>query len=379
MPLVYSVSFIAFLDTTLLVPVVALYAADLGAGVGIAGLLVGLYSIVNTPANILFGRLIDRTGYRWPLAGGLLGDALGMLLYSLCRSPLHLALVRVFHGITGAVAGPATMSAIANHSAPGREGRAMAVYGMSIAAANLLGFGLSGVVASRLGYQWLFMFGAVILLVGAVLGRMLPGTGRTVPAIPPPAGRGMRDLMHLFRRPGLVIAYAAVFAQYFSFGGVVTLLPIHLRAAGMEAFHMGMLLTVFSVAFIVVQLPGGTFSDRSGRREPVVAGLALAVVAVALLSPQTAFALLAVIMALYGAGCGLLFPSVSALVADHSCAHERGMATGVFHALLTAGVAVGAPVMGWAAEGMGVQVGLLLTPVMTALALGLALVLFRRA
>jgi len=50
----------------------------------------------------------------------------------------------------------------------------------------------------------------------------------------------------------------------------------------------------------------------------------------------------------------------------------------MFHALLTAGVAIGAPIMGWVAELVGVGTGLLLTPIATVLALGLALVLLRR-
>ena len=80
LPIISAVTFIGFLDTTLLVPVMRTYAGDLGAGVGIAGLIIGLYSIVNTPANILFGRLVDRIGHRIPLILGLAGDALGMLL-----------------------------------------------------------------------------------------------------------------------------------------------------------------------------------------------------------------------------------------------------------------------------------------------------------
>ncbi len=59
---------------------------------GSAGLIIGLYSLTNTPANILFGRLIDRIGYKIPLIAGLIGDALSMFLYSLSRLPFHLAL-----------------------------------------------------------------------------------------------------------------------------------------------------------------------------------------------------------------------------------------------------------------------------------------------
>jgi MFS family permease len=87
------------------------------------------------------------------------------------------------------------------------------------------------------------------------------------------------------------------------------------------------------------------------------------------------FPLLAAIMALYGLAYGLIFPSISALVADHSHPEERGVATGIFHALLTAGVAIGAPVMGGVAELLGVRVGLMLSPVIMVVALGLAVTL----
>jgi len=379
LPVLSSVTFIGFLDTTLLVPVMAYYAAELGAGVGITGLIIGLYSIVNTPANVFFGSLIDKVGYRVPLIAGLVGDALGMVLYVLCRSPLHLALVRVFHGITGAAAGPATMSAIAGFSNREREGKTMGIYGMSIAAANLLGFGLSGVIYSRLGYQWLFLTGATILAVGAGMSFFLPGEMKQpAPLSGSQPGSGLQSIKELFRRRGLLVAYAAIFAQYFSFGGVVTLLPGYLSDAGMEAFHMGMLLATFSVVFILVQFPGGALSDRLGRQYPILAGLGLGIASLLLLPVQTMFPILVVIMGLYGAAYGLLFPSVSALVADHSGLGERGIATGIFHAMLTAGVAIGAPVMGWVAEITGVRTGLLLNPVITVVALGLALVLLKR-
>ena len=63
----------------MLIPVIALYASSLGASVGSIGLIVGLYSIANTPANVVFGRLVDRFGSRRLLVAGLLGDC---ILYS---------------------------------------------------------------------------------------------------------------------------------------------------------------------------------------------------------------------------------------------------------------------------------------------------------
>ena len=47
------------------------------------------------------GRLIGRVCNKIPLLLGLIRDALGMFFYSVCRLPVHLALVRVLHGATG--------------------------------------------------------------------------------------------------------------------------------------------------------------------------------------------------------------------------------------------------------------------------------------
>lgn len=383
LPIISAVTFIGFLDTTLVVPILADYAAELGGTEWMAGLAIGLYSIANTPANVLFGRLIDRFGHRLPLIGGLAGDALGMFLYTLVRSPLHLLLVRVFHGITGAPVGPATMSAVAGYSSEEREGRSMGVYGMSIAAANLVGFGVSGVMVDRVGFRALFYLGAGVLAIGAGIGALLPRERRTVPvsgtgAAGPPAAGGFDKAKELLRRKGLIVAYVAIFAQYFSFGGVVTLLPFYKESLGLTAFHVAMMLTTFAAVFIIVQFPGSILADRKGRWLPIIAGLSLGIVSLLVLPSQTTFPLMATVMAVYGMGYGLLFPSISALVADNSRPGERGLATGIFHALLTAGVAIGGPVMGVAGHLLGARLGLLVTPVAMLAALGVALALLKR-
>jgi len=66
-----------------------------------------------------------------------------MFLYSLCRLPLHLVLLRIFHGITGGLVGPATMSVTAKQASPTQKGRVMGYYGMSIGAATLVGYFLA--------------------------------------------------------------------------------------------------------------------------------------------------------------------------------------------------------------------------------------------
>jgi predicted MFS family arabinose efflux permease len=66
------------------------------------------------------------------------------------------------------------------------------------------------------------------------------------------------------------------------------------------------------------------------------------------------------------------------MVADQTAPEERGMATGIFHALLTAGVAIGAPVMGWVGGVVGVQLGLMLSAGIMVLALLVVLSIRKR-
>jgi MFS family permease len=302
-----------------------------------------------------------------------------MFGYSLARLPSHLALIRAIHGIGGGLKAPATMSGITGYSEQSRRGKAMGLYGMSIAAANLVGFGLSGVIVSRLGYQVLFLFGTIMLTIGVVVSLSLPTIRRyESTAANTSLGQDFQKAKGLLRRRGLLVSYSSIFAQYFTFGGVVTLLPLYVKGLGMEAFHVGMLLTIFTVMFIALQPPSGAISDRIGRLMPVCIGLSLGIVALVILPSVTTFPLLMVAMALYGIAFGMLFPSVSALVADYSLPEERGMASGLFHALLTAGVAVGAIAVGWVEEIVGIKQGLLSSLGVLVLALAVALTALRR-
>ncbi len=154
---------------------------------------------------------------------------------------------------------------------------------------------------------------------------------------------------------------------------MVTLLPLYVKNLGMEAFDVGMLLATFAIMFIILQFPSGAVCDKVGRLIPTTVGLGLSIVSLVILPSLATFPLLAVVMALYGTAYGVLFPSVSALVADHTTPEERGLATGLFHAFLTAGVAIGAPIMGWVGEITRVELGLALSASILVLALVVAL------
>jgi MFS family permease len=283
-----------------------------------------------------------------------------MFGYTLCTAPWHLALARAFHGISGGFVGPATMSVMAFNTSEGNRSKTMSYYGIALAASTLIGYGIGGTIVSQFGFSPLFYTGTGIVFIGAILAFFIPKKQK-----PDMAGRKgqqsrTRDVISLATRGGALISYLAIFAQYFSFGGVVTLLPLYIANFNMEAIHVGILLAVFSITFIATQVFGGNIADRAGRLSPIASGLGLGALSLLLMSFASTFATLAIIMALYGIAYGLIFPSISALLADSVNPEQYGIATGIFHALITLGVAIGAPIMGLIATHTSIKTGLTL-------------------
>jgi MFS family permease len=89
----------------------------------------------------------------------------------------------------------------------------------------------------------------------------------------------------------------------------------------------------------------------------------------ALLPSATSFGTLLGLMAVFGLGHGLIFPSSSALATRHARRDSLGLATGVYYAVLVTGVAVGAPLAGAIATGWTAATGFLVSAAVSVIAL----------
>jgi len=361
---VLTVTFIGNLDTNAIVPIISIYAASLGASLEMAGLIVGFYSIVHIPSNILFGRIVDKIGRKIPLALGLAWDAFSIFLYSISRNPFQLLIARFSHGLGGGFVGPSSMSMMADAAPPERRGRMMALYGISIAFSVLIGFMMSGILVTRLGYGNLFNI-LLLLLVTAVFITLTISE-------PPFAARErtrisieIRRIAELFARRKLLSSYIGIFCLYFTLGTLTVLVPLYMRGLGMTEFHVAMAFATFALLSIVIHYPSGILSDAFSPKVPALAGLITVTIVMSFLPSFSTFQILIVIMVLYGIGHGLIFPSLSSLVAEDTNLKDRGVATGTFYAILVAGVAVGAPLMASLASVFGIEAAIRMSALST--------------
>ena len=328
-------------DSNALVPVIALYSQLVGADVLQTGIIVALFSIVHAPANLIFGRIADRIGRKLPLEVGLLWDAVSLFLYSLATTPLLLALVRISHGVGSGLVGPSSMAIMADTSPRERKGRAMAIYGMALALAVVIGFGIVGPIVERLGYAVLFY----VLSVGLLLGFLFALFVREPPQAPA-KGMPWSRLLRFAGRPAPAAGYASIFCLYFILGAFVTLVPLHLKQElGLGPLAVALSFTAFAILSLVLHYPAGVLADRYGPALPAVIGLMAVAAAMATIPLVTNLASLLVLMALFGVGHGFVFPAASTLVSRGADPEQHGLVTGLFYALLVTGVAVGALAM----------------------------------
>jgi MFS transporter, DHA1 family, multidrug resistance protein len=322
--------FVAFLDLFSQFPIVAPHARELGADPAMISVAVNAYDVTNLVGNLVAPFLLALWGRKLPLVAGLAVAALCQVAYGFIALPGQFALVRGVHGLAQAILSPGAFLVLSESVAPGRRAQAMGSAGVFIAIAAVLGPFISGITASRMGANAVFFSVAALLGLVALVVAFLSKPD-DMPAEAEPDGERRvtwGTLVALVQRPALLGAYAAALTWTAGIGTLVVHLPLQLGDARLRGYAYGVYAVV---ALVLFAGPAPWLANRFGRLRPTAAGLALiglSLCALAATVPATSGVYGS--MALFGVGFGLLFPAVTALVADASTPHERGAAYGVF-------------------------------------------------
>jgi len=368
--LALALSFMVNFDSNAAIPIIANYSIDLGASLLFMGFIVGIYSMVHIPSNLIFGRLVDKFGRKRLIAFGVFIDGVSMLLYALANDPYFLLFGRIVHGIGGGFGGPATMAYISDATSQRRSGRGMALYGMSIGFSNLIGFMLGGLVSQIIGVSNLFFIIAIILFVMSFTSLLLPSIYQ-----PSKEKLNLRKEIKQFRkvvfRKSMISPYFSMLAMMFNMGIITTTYTVMLDPLGENSAEIGMILSIMVIFSILLHYPAGKLSDKIGYIKVMLIGLFLIALSFGVFMISLEAPLPMIGMALLGVGHGLIFPSSAGMVKEKTKGSESGVATGTFYALIVAGVAIGGPVSGFTMQynaqftlGLGIIVPLIIAIVL---------------
>lgn len=321
--------------------VLPLYMVDvLGASVFVVGLVEGVAGAVEAVTLIVAGWLSDCLGRRKPLA--IVGYGIYALIkpaYLLAGTLAPVACARVADRFAVAVF-MAPQQALIGDATTTRRG---AAYGMRIAADGIgamIGPALAMLALGAWGLGYPGVFWTALIASAAAFAVFASGVREgadRLPADHPPADHAPLDWRTLRSLGGacnaVLLAAAGIWLVHL--GEVFALL---------KAMHVGMEKSLIPLVFMTaagaqaaVALPAGRLSDRWGRTRPLMAGVAVLALALAILALADAAWPVVAAAALLGVHGGLCVGLLSAMVADTAPARLRGTAFGAYH--LTAGLA----------------------------------------
>jgi len=341
-------TFLFFTSFYFLMPLLPLYAVDVGAAPGMVGIVVGAFTVSSLVLRPLVGRGVDRRGRRPFMAAGAIVFTVAGFMYGAAHSVAALIAVRVLHGTGIACFTTSSNTYIVDIAPATRRGEAISYYGMFINLAMAYAPALGSLIHGRTGFQGAFWASsgaaAVALAVIATLREPRRGAaGASSAGVPSPSVPGPRAHGPLISRsalfPALICASCTI-----TYGAVMAFLP--LLAAERSASGAALFFTIYAVCIILSRLIGGFLSDRHGRGAIIIPGLACAVLAMACLALVGGLGGIVLAAVLYGLGFGLALPGLNTLVVDRAAPAERGTALATFSAMFDLGIATGAMVLG---------------------------------
>ena len=154
-----------------------------------------------------------------------------------------------------------------------------------------------------------------------------------------------------YRNPALRSSSQAGFTNNLNDALAWGLVPLFLAAHGASISEIGLVAGLYPAVWGVAQIWTGHWSDRIGRKPPIVAGMLLQAGALALLGASGgALGTAAVAAVLLGLGTALVYPTLIAAISDAVSPLARPAAVGVYRFWRDMGYVAGALIAGVAAD-----------------------------
>ena len=314
---------VGFAGSRLAVP---LFAVDQGATPFVVGTVVALYALFPAALALPAGRMTDRLGFKIPLLFGTGGVFIALILPFLWPSMAMLYFTASLLGIAFMALQIATQTLAGAIAGPSERARNFSHLSLGFALANLTGPLLAGFLIDQIGYAWTFGALAMPLIPAIVVSAMGSRWIPNVHAKAESVGGGMFDLLKIKPLRNTLIASGIVSAawdvyQFF--------MPIYGRAQGLSATAIGVVMSAFAVAIILVRIVLPFAVRRTGEVQLFTYAMFVAGAAFCLFPLFKDPWALAAASFLLGVGCGVGQPLAMTLVFNTSPKGRAGEATGM--------------------------------------------------
>ncbi len=304
--------FVTVTGVGIVVPLLPVYAHDLGAGGLAIGFIFGSFALSRTLFLPYFGRLSDKKGRKRLIVIGLLSYACLSLAFILAQDVTSLVVIRFFQGIASSMMMPAIQAYVGDITPQGREGFTMGFFNMSIFFGLSLGPVLGGSIKDYWGFDVSFLSMGILSLVGFFLSLCFlpPSHEETVvkkhrTPLPWKMLLQDREIIGLFC---FRLNYTACIGIIWGF------LPVLADTRfALSSSNIGFLVMLGVFISGVIHLPMGYMADRISRRMMIVVGGLLVAWGMIYFARSNSLTDLIVANLLFGLGGGISMPAHMAI------------------------------------------------------------------
>ncbi len=348
-----------------------IYAAQVGVGVAVIGLLIAAYDLAELVAKPLFGWVADAQGMKRTMLAGIVVFTLASLSY-LVLPPQLLVLVRFAQGVGAAALSAVSLALVGRYFAESR-GRAYGIYNAIKGAGYVVSPLVGGAIVFKSHFSMIFVAAAAIGGVALLIAMLLPSDraarGSAGTLDDDDDDLSFRAFLDLLREPALLRWYAVIVVNMFFVGILFGFLPVRVHALHYGPLASGVMLSVVALSYLLIQPVAGVAADRTGALPTIRLGLILSAsgtIAVALVG-GTPFVIAAV---LAGAGIGIVWTNTDTIISQLADPRSLGATMGAAGSFKELGDMLGPIAIGLLAQWLGLSTGFIVCG-----ALGLASVL----
>ena len=329
----------AMFSTSLVNPLLSIFAKEIGAVGVMIGFSVAGYWVARVLLEIPSGFISARYGYYWPMLLGLVLTTAGTFWNAFVTDPYQLILARALQGLGAPLFFAVSMTFIVNMFSAERRGAAMGLFQGVEFGGSILGSTFSGFIITALGFQGGFFLSTALCAI-AVLLLALPGNVRRESAAMPkiPAMK-LSSLPKVFSNKILLIVSFATLMEFILSNGVIyTVYPLYAKEVlGMSLTDIGLISGARSVGYVLAMLVMGSIADRIGRKPILLFGVASTAVMTIVLSFASGIVMTAAILFCIGITTGAIWIVCPVIAAEAVEPENRGAAIGTYRTFFDLG------------------------------------------
>jgi len=325
----------------IVVPLLPVYANNLGATGIYVGLIFGSFSISRTFLLPVFGRLSDKKGRKPFIVAGLFAYTLISIAFVFSENVETLIILRFIQGAASAMIMPVVQAYVGEITPAGQEGYAMGLFNLSMFLSLSLGPLMGGFIKDIFSLDAAFICMGILSATGLLLSLFL-----LPPVSMEQAGKTNKQIVPwstLLKDKTIISISIFRYAYVACIGVIWCFLPVFADTEfGLSGSLTGILVMLGVFVSGLLQIPMGWTADRINKNFMIITGGILSTIGMILPYWASSFSDLLVAVTIFGIGGGISMPAIMAyavikgdekkamgsVMSIMTVAHSLGMLTG---------------------------------------------------